>query len=163
ANLPKDIPWVPFSIVTAMDYDSPTMKVGQWNLSLQKQIGTDWLVSASYLGNATRHMWTTRPLNNAIFLGLGACTINGVQYSTCSTTANTNQRRRLFLENPVTGQYYGYVNQIDTGGTASYNGLLLSVQRRAVRGVTISGNYTWSHCIGDLWQETAQSTNADQG
>jgi hypothetical protein len=162
-NLPKDIAWVPFSIVTAMDYGSPTMRVGQWNLSVQKQVGTDWLVSASYLGNATRHMWTTRPLNSALFLGLGACTINGVQYTTCSTTANTNQRRRLFLENPVTGQSYGYVNQIDTGGTANYNGLLLSVQRRAARGITISGNYTWSHCIGDMWQETAQSTNADQG
>ena len=67
------------------------------------------------------------------------------------------------LENSITGQGYGYVNQIDTGGTASYNGLLLSIQRRAARGITISGNYTWSHCIGDMWQETAQSTNADQG
>ena len=162
-NLPKDIPWVPFSIVTAMDYDSPNMQVGQWNLSIQKQLGSDWLVSASYLGNATRHMWSTKPLNSAIFLGLGPCTLNGVQYPTCSTTANTNQRRRLTLEYPVIGQNFGYVNRIDTGGTANYNGLLLSVQRRAARGVTISANYTWSHCIADLWQETAQSTNADQG
>ena len=29
--------------------------------------------------------------------------------------------------------------KIDSGGTASYNGLLLSVQRRAARGVTVSG------------------------
>ena len=47
------------------------------------------------------------------------------------------------------------MTKIDTGGTASYNGLLLSVQRRAARGVTISANYTWSHCISDPWQETA--------
>jgi len=162
-NLPRNIAWTPFSIVTATDYDAPNMRVGQWNLSIQRQIGSDWLFSASYLGNATRHLWTTQPLNNPVFLGLGPCTLNGVQYPICSTTANINQRRRLMLENPVTGQFFGPVHKVETGGTASYNGLLLSVQRRPVRGVTVSGNYTWSHCISDIWQEVAQSPNADAG
>jgi hypothetical protein len=162
-DLPRDIPWLQFSGLTTTDYDSPNMRVGQWNLSVQRQIGSDWLVSASYLGNATRHMWTTRPINAPVFLGLGPCTLNGVQYPTCSTTANINQRRRLYLENPVTGLNYGVVHKIDSGGTASYNGLLLSVQRRVSRGITLSGNYTWSHCITDIWQETAQSPNLDAG
>ena len=99
--------------------------------------------------------------NPPVFLGLGPCTLNGVQYPTCSTTANTDQRRRLRLENPAVRTVVSVtVIQIDSGGTASYNGLLLSVQRRAARGVTVSGNYTWSHCISDSWQETAQSPNA---
>ena len=162
-NLSSNIAWTPYSIVTAMDYDSPTMRVGQWTLALQKQIGSDWLLSATYLGNATRHLWTTRPLNNPVFLGLGACSINGVPYPTCSTTANENQRRRLSLQIPSVGQYYGFVNKIDTGGTAAYDGLILTVQRRPVRGVTVSANYTLSHCITDIWQETAQGVNANTG
>ena len=145
----RDAAWPLYGIVTAMDYDTPTMQVSQWNLSLQKQIGADWLVSASYLGSATTHLWNNQQINPAVFLGLGPCTLNGVNYPTCSTTANTEQRRRLVLENPNTGQYYGYIVRIDSGGTASYNGMLLSIERRAARSVTVSGNYTWSHCISD--------------
>jgi hypothetical protein len=55
------------------------------------------------------------------------------------------------------------VNKIDTGGTANYNGLILTVQRRPVRGVTVGANYTWSRCITDIWQETAQGVNANTG
>ena len=56
----------------------------------------------------------------------------------------------------ATAQAYGPVNKIETGGTASYNGLVLSVQRRT-RGITTSANYTWSHCISDFFYNTANS------
>jgi hypothetical protein len=46
----------------------------------------------------------------------------------------------------------------ETGATQSYHGLLLSVQHRAARGVTIAGNYTWSHCYGDA--ASAQAADA---
>ena len=43
----------------------------------------------------------------------------------------------------------GLVGEIDAGGTANYQAMLVSLQRQATRGVTVSGNYTFSHCIGD--------------
>ena len=79
------------------------------------------------LGNHSTHLWTTQQYNPAIFLGLGACTLNGTSYATCSTTANQEQRRRLILENPASGRFFGFMPKIDTGATASYNGLILSV------------------------------------
>ena len=44
------------------------------------------------------------------------------------------------------------MDQFDSGGTASYNGLLLSTKTRLGSNVNIDANYTWSHCIGDVTQ-----------
>jgi hypothetical protein len=74
-----------------------------------------------------------------------------VTYPVCSTTANTNFRRALYLQNPAVGQYYGGVSTTDDGGTESYNALYLQLQKRLSKGVTVLTNYTWSHCISDLW------------
>jgi hypothetical protein len=112
--------------------------VYQWNLSLQKQVGNDWLVSANYLGNSTIHLLGDTEHNPAIYLG------------PTSTLQNLNQRRALNLANPKEGQYFGYVEDVTDDGTQNYHGMLLSVQRRRSKGMTIQGNYTWSHCIGDV-------------
>jgi hypothetical protein len=158
-GLSKTFPWPAFANIIDLDYNTPNVHVSQWNLSLQKQLGEDWLLSATYLGNSTIHLWSIQQTNPSMFLGLGPCTLFGVNYTTCSTTANRDQRRRLRLAYPTTGigDGYGNVAHIDGGGTASYNGLLLSVQRRAARGVTVSANYTWSHCISTPWIENINS------
>jgi hypothetical protein len=172
-DVSRDIAWQPFSIVTAMDYDSPNMRVTHWNLSVQRQLGEQWLVSANYIGDATRHLWGTQPLNPGVFIpgvadANGRCFLNGQPVrsftlapgATCTTTGNIDVRRVFMLDGSIpleTARQYGAVNRIDTGGTASYNGLVLSVQRRAANGITINGNYTWSHCISNWWSSEANS------
>jgi hypothetical protein len=136
-------------LVDVIDANTKNVNVYQWNLNLQRQIGNDWLVSAGYMGTHTIHLWSTKQYNPSIFMGLGPCVLNGVSYNVCSTTGNQDQRRRLSLQNPAYGQYYGFMPALDFGGTASYNGVVLAVQRRATKGVTISANYTLSHCISD--------------
>ena len=140
------------------NYDASSPTVQSWNLSLQRQVPADFLVSATYLGSHTTHLWVNGNINRAVYFPGGPCTIAGVVYPTCSTTANTNQRRRLFLLNPQEGQFFGNVATREDSGSAQYNGVLLSVQRRAARGVNIGGNYTWSHCIGDAANANATGT-----
>ena len=136
-------------------YDSSSPRVHTWNLSLQRQIPASFLVSATYLGNQAFHTWVGGHVNRAVYFPGTA--VNGICTSgsyvlrttgTCSTTANTNQRRRLILENPIEGQLYGNLFTREDSGTQHYHGLLLSVQRRAASGVNVAANYTWSHCIG---------------
>jgi hypothetical protein len=129
--------------------DLHTTSLTQWNLSIQRQIGSDWLASASYLGNETTHMWAARTLDPSVYLPGASCVINGVSFSPCSSLANTAQRRVLTLANPVQGGFINNVTALDDGATASYNALLLSIQHRLANRFTVLANYTWSHCIAD--------------
>ena len=158
--LSKNTPFLQYAPFMTTPLDLKPTYMHQWNLSVQRQIGTSWLLSGNYLGNSTIHLTAADELNPAVFLGNGACTIptgNGAggivntAYSNCSTTTNINQRRRLNLQNPQQGQYYAIVATQDDGGTASYNALALSAQKRLDHGLSVLANYTWSHCIADVW------------
>jgi hypothetical protein len=118
----------------------PATSTDQWNVSYQRQVGAEWMVSANYLGNVVHHVWTANQINPAVF-GPGA------------TVPNTNQRRVLFRQNPVSGQYYASIQELDPNGTSNYNGLMLQVQRRRAGGFSLQGNYTISRCITDRWNQ----------
>ena len=96
------------SVMSMQLQDYKPMYVNQWNLSIQRQLGQSWLVTANYLGNSTIHMITSEEINPAVYLGLGPCTLpNGTVANPCSTSAasNTNLRRVYSLANYAQGQY----------------------------------------------------------
>ena len=124
---------VSFPLANAEVVLPPNMKppnVGQWNASVQRQLSDNWVLSISYLGNKTSHLWIGRDLNPAIYIP-GTC-----GNAACSTTGNTQARRVLTLANANAGQYYSQVTIADDGISANYNGLLTSIEHR------FSHNYT---------------------
>jgi Carboxypeptidase regulatory-like domain/TonB dependent receptor len=118
----------------------PSVYVNQWNLSVQRQIGSNWLFTANYMGSEATHLLSSIEANPAVYMP--GATVN-----------NTTQRRQLTLENPSQGRYYGSIVQENATGTMSYNGLFLTVQRHLGTGLTVQGNYTWSHCINTGTQQ----------
>jgi len=142
----------PFSLAgpfIALKPNSKNSGIHSWNLSVQKQLGTSWLLSASYLGNETQHLWVSTAGNPGVF-GPGA------------STANLQARRVLSRTGNPDAKYIGFLDFFDDGGTQSYQGLLLSAQKRLSRGVSFGANYTWSHCIGDFTQG-GQTPNVGTG
>lgn len=126
--------------------------VEQWNLTIQKQVTSSWLLKASYLGNETAHLWTDQELNPAVYIP-GNCSAG--QYGLraagpCSQIGNTQARHVLTLLNPSQGPFYNGLEFLDDGGTASYNALMLSAEHRFSNRFSILANYTFAHCIGDL-------------
>jgi hypothetical protein len=131
------------------DIDVPRQQ--SWNVSVQRQIGNDLAVSATYLGSYSDRLWNVRSLNPGVYIP-GSCTLqttNGPQtFNPCSTVATLAFRRALTMQNYDTGKYLGVVDEHTALGYQKYNGLLLSVQRRGANGLTASANYTLSKCMG---------------
>ncbi len=117
----------------------------QWNLSIQKQIGS-WLFSGTYLGNETKHLATSFEANPAVNIpgttAAGNCTLgtpatattppkltgvfvggpyNGIldgltAAGACSQTANSNFRRQLYLLSPPPASGLANANPIQNAG-----------------------------------------------
>ena len=115
--------------------DTKPTTLQQWNVGLQHQLSS-WLLTASYLGNHSSHLWRATELNYAVF-------------TPGATTATTNARRVLVLRNPAYGAFYGTIGQLDDSGRANYHGMLLSAQRRLKTGLSVLANYTLSKCMSD--------------
>ncbi len=172
----KNMTFVPQGDYEPHNPDLTPTYTQSWNLSIQREVVPGTLVSISYLGTEIVHTQSATPLNQSIYVpgvgdANGNCFLNGKitdfkvnPGSPCSTAGNTQDRRKLTFLNPVLGKEIGRLGLIVNGGTQSYNGMLISVQRRASRGITVNGNYTWSHCIGDYLGRSndGHGTSVDQ-
>jgi hypothetical protein len=150
-------------------YDIKNEYGESWNLSIQRQIGKNWLVSTTYTGSRQLHLWTQEQLNPGLYFnnGTNTCVLpNGTTITgtggQCSTLSNLPARRKLTVQNPNEGQYVALLSEFKSDGTMDYHGLLFSFQRRAAKGVSVGGNYAWSHCIGDRTDFNGSGPNPGQ-
>ena len=139
-------------VYAVSDPNLKSPQVNTWNLSVQHQFGK-WLLSGSYLGNHTAHLWSSRELNLDVYIP-GTCPAG--QYGltaagNCSSTsaANTAARRLLTILNPAAGPSYSTIAYLDAGATSDYNAMLLSAQHRVANNFSVLANWTYSHCIAD--------------
>src|SRR5678816_3624802 len=86
-----------FGAFGTLDPDNNSPRVQSWNATLERQIGQAWQASVRYLGSYADRLWGAVNVNPGVYLGQGPCTIAGVAYPVCTTTANLNQRRVLFM------------------------------------------------------------------
>src|SRR4029079_14600371 len=142
-----NVQYIPLGAFGSMDPDINSPRAQQWNLTVEQQLGSNWGVSASYLGSYSDRLWAQTALNPGIFMGLGPCTIAGVSYPVCTTNSNLNQRRKLFQIDPVEAGKIGALDLNSDVGFQKYRGLKLSAQRRGT-GISLNGSYTLSRCTG---------------
>jgi hypothetical protein len=120
--------------------DLSTTRVHSWNLSVQRQVGDEMAVSASYIGNYTTNLWDVVTGNPG--------TIPAGLTPTQAAALSLESRREITQADPAVGRFIGFLDYFSDHGTQKYNGLLLSAQRRLAGGFSATANYTLSKCTG---------------
>jgi hypothetical protein len=137
-----DTAFVQYGSFGVVDPDINSPRAQSWNVTVEKQLGSIWGVSASYLGSHTDRLWDAVALNPGRFLGTGPCTLNGVAYPVCTVPANLDQRRVL------NNQLIGVLDMHTDGGRQNYKGMKVAMRARESHGLTLNSNYTLSKCVG---------------
>jgi hypothetical protein len=104
----------------ASHYKLQTPTIYNWNLTIERQLKTNWLVRAAYVGSRSNHLMENEQLNPSAY----------IPGSTLSPDA-----RRPF-------QPYTSIVQATGAGNAWYNSMQLSLEKRFSRGFTVLANYT---------------------
>ncbi|HEY1463716.1 MAG TPA: hypothetical protein VGF44_09895, partial [Terriglobales bacterium] len=130
-------------------FDMHPMYAQNWNMSIEKQFGANWMVSATYLGSKTTHIWAAYEANPGLDVPVPANALAGCTPGQAPSTSNTNCRRSLYVANPTVGQFFSNLTSAWDGANAEYDGLLLSTRHRFSDNFTLLANGTWSHCISD--------------
>jgi hypothetical protein len=112
-------------------------RVGSWNLTLEKQLGANWLFRLGYVGNKGTYLAGTGDVEQ------GKQELNPAVYVPGkSTEANTQQRR----VNPA----FSNVDVVSSTVNSNYNGMQVSLRKQLSRGLSLDANYTWSKSLDDF-------------
>ena len=104
----------------------------KWNFEIQQDIGARMLLSLNYSGMHGSHI----PIDVGGFNGF------------CPTSVCPGGFAGL--PNAPANAAFGTVQQYLSAGSANYDGLTVSLQRRLAGGLTFNVNYTWSHALDDV-------------
>src|SRR3954447_6473023 len=137
---PKDAPFQPPVLVVTYDTANggrqATPVAYNWNVSLERQLSSTWLLRMAYVGSRSTHLQEAVELNPAIY--------------TPGSTASTDARRAF--------RDYGSISQASQDINSIYHSAQFTIQKRLSHGISMLANYTWSKSLDDLPANMAVST-----
>ena len=128
-QMPGNLSWS----VWSPDFTSPT--VSQWNLTVQRQLGSSWVMTTAYVGSASRHLQRVYNMNAA---GPG--------------DSRTERERRMIPS-------LGAIMMTDSLGSGRYHSLQATIDKRLSSSWQGSLSYTWSHSIDDVTEPAGAEGN----
>ena len=111
--------------VTQWDWHFRNAIAQQWNLTVQRELASNWVATAAYVGSKGDHLFIGSELNPAVY----------------GRPGKTVDSRRLYYPT-----FTNVTNQT-SNGSSIYHALQLTINKRLTHGLTVLANYTWSKLI----------------
>jgi hypothetical protein len=102
-----------------------------WNFSIQHALGSEFLVTATYIGRHDDHLHVPIQLSPGVF------TCAPIS-PTCTATQYNNNGNPLLLPN------YQSILAYESIGRGNYDALQIAVEKRFTKGLQFTSNFTWS-------------------
>ncbi|MBX3276987.1 MAG: TonB-dependent receptor [Acidobacteria bacterium] len=136
----------------AFSFETNRPYVMQYNLSVQREVGWDTVVSLAYVGSRGVHLTRRNNIN------LRTDVIIGPDGSRSFPVIATNQIRPRLL-NPRFGQ----VRLTTMDANSNYNALQFNISKRFSRNFEFTTSYTWAKAIDDAADYTGAIANIPAG
>jgi hypothetical protein len=131
------------AVIQYMPTNSPDAQVRSWFFGLQRDLGRDWMLDLSYVGNYRQprsHHQQHQP-GCAAIQARAAITATSPAFRMSSPPIASLSRARV--PNPNFGSIIGTL----PWGTSNYNGLQAKVEKRFSSGLYLLDSFTWSKAI----------------
>ncbi len=116
----------------------------EWRATVEQEVGANLRLSVGYVGTHASHMPYTEQANGFQTVCQGCF----APYLYDPTFNGPDGR-------------FGGVTQLLQGANSTYHALQTSIEKRMSHGLTVRGNYTWSHCIDTSSNEGAVTGGFD--
>jgi len=131
---------------TTIQFADPKLKTAyssQANLTIERQLGKDMVLTGSFITSRGIHLLGTYDLNAPYPSNTYTYTITDTSGNPVSTFTTP------IYQNPRPNTKYGAVLENTNGVDSSYNGLAITFEKRFSHGFQSLASYTWSHEIDD--------------
>ncbi len=124
----------------------PTSYSEQWNLQIQRTLGSDWLAEIDYIGSADHHIYGYSNINLAA--------LPGPNDTNPTSTADINSRRPF-------QSVQGNIMQDHKWNSSNYNGLELQLRKQFTHGFEFNSNFVWQKSLD--FQDSDHSITGEEG
>jgi hypothetical protein len=136
---------VPVNVNPAVDFNTNTTPYTmQWDLSVQRQLPSSWLLSLTYVGSRGNHLLAPVDINPVTF-----ATCAGATQPTLGCLVTSSTGAKTLVGNARINPLLGYLPDAQARAWSAYNGLQAGLTHRFADNFTAQISYTYSHCLDD--------------